>query len=483
MLTKVRDFVDHYLLADRFKDDLYIVRKARLLVWIHLVLLFTAIILVIPTIWVQPALVPSISLFISITTGLVYVLKRKANMVLSGNLLVGLITIILLIDMLDTGGIYSDNLLWMILVPIVAFLFTSKKYGKIWSGVVFFVLTALFVLEVNAEASYRFKSLELGADYYFVSYLGLFSGLFGMILLFVKGNDDILEALQQKSVALKEQKKQAEAQNERLLEQEVLLTKSNKDLELFAYVASHDLKEPLRMVNAYTQILQRKLGPTLSLKDQEYMGYIREGAERMQIMLDDLLAFSRLGKERDQEKPVDLNDTLKIVKNNLKVRLEETGGEIVHEDLPTFSGKNTHYVQVFQNLIANSLKFHRENVPPRVVVSSSFNKDIDMYVITIEDNGIGMRQQDLKSIFGVFQRLHRSDKFEGSGIGLATVQRIIDGLQGKIEVSSELGIGSKFELYLPADLLVLDPKNFKVLAKDKALTAPEKKLNTNLPAS
>ncbi len=458
MLSLIRDKVDQYLLAERLKRDPYVVKKARLLAWIHVIALASGLFMLIPSFWVRPEMILPMVSFLLITVGLVWIFVRRGDMVLSGNLLVGLVSIVLLSGMLETGGLYSDNLLWMVLVPIVAFLFTSRRWGMIWSVTVLSLLTALFVLELDADVSYRYRSFNLGPDYYFVSYLGLFAGLFGIILLFVRGNDDILMSLRQKSAALRAQKRHAESQNEKLRTQERELTQSNRDLELFAYVASHDLKEPLRMVNAYTEVLQRKLGPTLSLKDQEYMGYVREGAQRMQVMLDDLLAYSKLGKERGEESAVDLNRTLTMVNENLKVRLEESGGEILWEELPTLRGKSTHYLQVFQNLIANSLKFHREGVPPRVRLTTRHDKKAETYIIAVEDNGIGMREQDLDSIFGVFQRLHRSDKFEGSGIGLATVQRIIERLGGKIVVTSVLGEGSTFQIHLPEQVLVRSSK-------------------------
>ena len=453
MLNRIKNVVDDYLLAPQFRRDQFVVKKARLLGWIHIIALVCGLCMLGGAFIVHdPMLLPLVA-FNLLVVGLLYAFRRIGNLVLSGNLLVGMVAVVLLSSMLDTGGLYSDNLMWMVLVPIVAFLFTDKTWGLVWSGLAIATLVSLYALEVNADTSYRYRSLDLDADYYLVSYLGLFSGLFGIILLFVRGNDDILRSLRRKSAALRKQKHQVVRKNALLRQKETELKQSNRDLELFAYVASHDLKEPLRMINAYTQILQRNLAPTLDDKQLEYMGFVRDGAQRMQTMLDDLLAFSRIGKERSGVKPVELEHALLIVRNNLKVRLDESGGEILSGPLPLVYGKATHLVQVFQNLIANSLKFRREDVAPRVRVTSRIDDHSPEFVLAVEDNGIGIREEDIESIFGVFQRLHTKEKYEGSGIGLATVQRVIQGMGGRIEVSSKLGEGTVFSIYLPKSCL------------------------------
>ena len=453
MLQTISNFVDEYLIADSLKRDPFVVKRARLLAWLHVIATSLSLGLMLASVLAPAAFTPQLVALTFALVALTALYAKQGNIILSGNLIVVVTAIALVLNMRETGGLYSDNLVWSIILPIVAFLFTSRVYGIAWSIFVLCLLTAFYVLEVNSEVSYRYASLMLGAEYFFVSYLGLFTGIFGIVLLFVRGNDEILYSLRRASAALRDRKQTVESQNERLLTQEQDLKRSNRDLELFAYVASHDLKEPLRMVTAYSQIVQRNLGPAASLKDQEYLGYVREGAERMQTMLDDLLAYSRLGKERDAVEAVDLNRVMVLVQNNLRVRLEETAGELLFDSLPTVSGRRTHFVQVFQNLIANSLKFSRPGTPPRVRITTRRDEGADEFVIAVEDNGIGIRAEDIDSIFGVFQRLHSRDEYEGSGIGLATVQRIIDGLGGRITVSSVYGEGTTFQLSLPLKLV------------------------------
>ena len=424
--------------------------KARLLVYIHLLALLGGLGLFGIDVLLHRQMIPETLAFIGGVGVMMYVFRRFGNVVLSGNLLVALVALVLLDNILATGGLYSDSLLWMLLAPVIGFLFTSRQWGVVWSIVLLATLGVLFAVELAAEQTYRYATLEFGPRYYFVSYLGLFSGVLGVLLIFVRNNDETLRQLLLITDELRAQEAQTALQNAKLVAQEGELRRSNRDLELFAYVASHDLKEPLRMVHAYSQLLERKAADKLPDREREYLHFVRDGADRMQVMLDDLLNYSRLGRERDATEDVDLDRTLTLVQHNLRGRLEETGGQIsVATDLPTLRGKSTHFVQLFQNLLANGLKFHRPGVAPEVSVEY-VREDDGTHVVTVADNGIGMRQEDTSEIFGVFQRLNGRGDFEGSGIGLATVRRILDELGAEIVVRSEVGVGSRFEVRVPS---------------------------------
>ena len=454
LATRARDLLAARLLPPRLADDPYLVRRARLLMLIHVMACASGAAVTALNLARGWGSAPALTAFTLLTAGLIYLYHRRGDVVLSGNLLVGLVTLVLLEGMLETGGLYSDNLQWLLLVPVIAYLFTTPGWGMLWSAVAIAVLVGLYVLETQADvgAGYRYMSLTFGPRYYLVSYLGLFAGVFGIVLLFTRGNDEILASLKATTAELRAEKERVEAQNERLREQEAALTRSNRDLATFAYVASHDLKEPLRMVSAYARQLDRCVGPTLGAREAEYMGFVRQGSERMQVMLDDLLAYSRLGREREEADDVDLERTLLLVRGTLRGRLEETGGEIVADALPTLRGKRIHFAQVLQNLLANSLKFHRPGVAPMVHVH--VRERPGELVLEVADNGIGIRAHDLDGIFGVFRRLHPAHEYEGSGIGLATVKKIVEGLGGRVEVASVFGAGTTFRLVLPSALLV-----------------------------
>ena len=438
------------LMPREVRGDAYAYGKARLLVYIHLLALLGGVFLLATDLAFYRQLLPEGFAFLGGIAVMMYVFRRYGSIILSGNLLVALVSVVLVNGLLDTGGLYSDSLLWLLLAPVIAFLFTSRKWGVLWSVALLLTLAFVFALEYTAPETYRYATLDFGPRYYFVSYLGLFSGVLGVILIFVRNNDSTLEQLLATTAELREQEARTAAQNTRLIAQEAELRRSNRDLELFAYVASHDLKEPLRMVHAYAQLLERRSAERLPEREREYLGFVRDGAERMQVMLDDLLNYSRLGRERARDEEVDLNRTLVIVQHNLSGLLAQTGGHIaVAAPLPTLTGKPTHFVQLFQNLLANGLKFHREGVAP--VVDVTYERDADgTHVIAVADNGIGMRTEDTSAIFGVFQRLNGRGEFEGSGIGLATVRRILDELGAEIVVSSEVGVGSRFEVRVPS---------------------------------
>ena len=429
--------------------DAYAHGKARLLVYIHLLALLGGVFLLATDLaFHRRMLVEGVAFLVGVIVMMV-VFRRRGDIILSGNLLVALVSVVLVNGLLETGGLYSDSLLWLLLAPVIAFLFTSRHWGVLWSLALLATLCVVFWLEYNAEETYRYATLDFGPRYYFVSYLGLFSGVLGVLLIFVRNNDSTLQRLLETTAELREQQARTAAQNDRLLRQETELRRSNRDLELFAYVASHDLKEPLRMVHAYSQLLERRAADQLPEREREYLGFVRDGADRMQVMLDDLLNYSRLGRERARDEAVDLNRTLTLVQHNLRGLLERTGGRIeVEGALPTLTGKPTHFVQLFQNLLANALKFHREGVPPVVRVTAATEPD-GTAVITVADNGIGMAQEDTGRIFGVFQRLNGRGEFEGSGIGLATVRRILDEWGAEIVVTSEVGVGSRFEVRVP----------------------------------
>lgn len=455
MFDTLDQLIDDYLVHERLRADPFTVRRARLLAWIHVIAFFITGASLLSSslvdgapVWLTAAALAGIAL-------LAVLLRRVGNLVLSGNLLVGLLAGVLASDTLATGGLYSDNLTWAILLPVIAFLFTNKRWGLAWTLFLWTATIGLYLLEVNADTSYRYRSLALTDDYYLVSYLGLFAGLFGTVWLFVRGNDDIVQTLRETTEQLRQQKTTTERANEELRDKEAELRRSNRDLELFAYASSHDLKEPLRMVASYSQLLQRRVSEQLPDKERTYLGFVHEGAQRMQAMLDDLLAYAKLGRERGDEEPVDLNRTLQLVRHNLRVRLQDTGGELDVAELPTLLGRRAHYVQVFQNLVANALKFHRAGVSPRVRVDWRRSPGRGEVVVSVRDNGIGIAADDQARVFRAFTRLHPKDAYEGSGIGLATVRRILDGLGARIEVDSEVGEGTTFRLYFPERRVVV----------------------------
>ncbi|GAB3677331.1 sensor histidine kinase [Halopiger thermotolerans] len=225
------------------------------------------------------------------------------------------------------------------------------------------------------------------------------------------------------------------------------LEASNERLEQFAYAASHDLQEPLRMVTSYLQLLERRYADDLDEDAAEFIDYAVDGAERMREMIDGLLEYSRVETQGDPFEPVDLNDVLADVCEDLEVRIDESDADIIVEDLPRVDGDASQLRQVFQNLLTNAVQYSGDD-PPQVVVSAE--RSGDMWEVSVCDEGIGIDPADQDRIFEVFQRLHSREEHPGTGIGLALCRRIVERHGGEIRVDSEPSEGTTFSFTLPA---------------------------------
>jgi len=219
------------------------------------------------------------------------------------------------------------------------------------------------------------------------------------------------------------------------------LLRSNKELEQFAYVASHDLQEPLRMVSSFTQLLAQRYGDKLDQDAQEFIQYAVDGAARMQVLINDLLDYSRIGTRGRQFTVIDMHEVLGQAVNNLRIKIQERNALITNDNIPTVFADEGQMVQLFQNLIGNALNFSKAS--PKIHISAREEKD--QYVFIVADNGIGIEPQYFERIFQIFQRLHPKNDFGGgTGIGLAICKRIIERHGGKIWVESKKGKGSVF---------------------------------------
>jgi PAS domain S-box-containing protein len=219
------------------------------------------------------------------------------------------------------------------------------------------------------------------------------------------------------------------------------LTRSNEELQQFAYVASHDLQEPLRMISSYTQLLGRRYGDRLDGDAQEFMAYIVDGAARMKQLIEDLLAYSRVGTRGKDFQEIDSGASLARALANLRASIESSGAAVTHDAMPAVLADGAQLAQVFQNLVGNAIKF-RGAEAPRIHVHAEATDTV--WVFTVKDNGIGLDTQYAERIFMMFQRLHNKAEYPGTGIGLAIVKKIVERHGGRIWVESEPGKGSTF---------------------------------------
>ncbi|MFN2382657.1 MAG: ATP-binding protein, partial [Gemmatimonadota bacterium] len=223
------------------------------------------------------------------------------------------------------------------------------------------------------------------------------------------------------------------------------LARTNAELGLFTYVVSHDLREPLRTVSGNIQLLERRLGDQLNEDARKQIGFAIGGVQRMQALIEDLLVYSRVGTEGQPFAPVDMDEVLRTVKSNLHAAIAESHGQVTSDELPTVHADRTQMVQLFQNLIANGLKFHRGSAP---LVHVTGRGEGDAWLFAVRDLGIGIETQYAEHVFTIFQRLH-TDEFPGTGIGLSVCRRIIERHRGRIWVESEPGAGSTFWFTIP----------------------------------
>lgn len=253
----------------------------------------------------------------------------------------------------------------------------------------------------------------------------------------------ILRDITEKQALLRERQQAQETLAKKAEE----LARSNQELEQFAYVASHDLQEPLRMVASYTQLLAERCRGKLDENADKYINYAVEGAMRMQTLIQDLLAFSRVGRNGNEQKRTDCNSALEEVRLNLRAAIEESQASILSDGLPTIAVERSQIVQLLQNLIGNAIKF-RGTSPPVVRVSAQRHQS--EWVLSVTDNGIGIAPEHRDVIFVIFQRLHTRSEYPGNGVGLAICKKIVEQHGGRIWVESETQRGSTFYVSLPA---------------------------------
>lgn len=233
------------------------------------------------------------------------------------------------------------------------------------------------------------------------------------------------------------------------------LERINTELQDFAYIASHDLSEPLRMITSYLQLLQRRYHGQLDETADEFIHYAVDGAERMKLLIDDLLQYSRVGSAEVQRAPVDVDAVLEGVLRSLEGAIMERGATVTHGPLGVAHGDATQIGQLLQNLVANAIKFARADVPAEVRIERV--DDPREWHIVVRDNGIGIEERNLERIFKMFSRLNGREDYSGTGIGLAICRRITDRHAGSIWVESTPGSGSSFHVSIPDGQYPRDP--------------------------
>ncbi len=242
------------------------------------------------------------------------------------------------------------------------------------------------------------------------------------------------------------ERKRAEGELQRILAE---LERSNTELEQFAYVASHDLREPLRMISSFMELVRERSSDRLDEETNEFIQFAIDGSERMQKLIDALLVYSHLGAQAKTFAPTNCDEVLSQTLENLKIKVNESGAEIMADPLPVVMADDVQLLQLFQNLISNAMKFQKDSQPK---IKISVKEENHLYEFSIMDNGIGIDPQHVDQIFELSQRLHPQDEYPGAGIGLATCKKIVERHDGRIWLESELDQGSTFFFTLPKQI-------------------------------
>lgn len=343
-----------------------------------------------------------------------------------------------------SGGLFSDNLLYMVLVPLMAFLMLDVKSGVAWMGLLLGFQGLMYYLEKNYSGF--LEDLILTADYYYVSIFFLFLMLGSFIYAIAKIQSYSYQRLKDQQVQLQSQKLELQEYADKLESYQDQILKSNKALQEFAYAASHDLKQPLRNITSFSKLLERNLEKreVLDEASEEFLKFIQEGGKNMTSLITDLMEYSKISSTHGENKSeINFPTLLEKIQFNLRELIRESNANIVISNIPgSIKGVEVKLLQLFQNLISNAIKFRKPDTPSVIKINA---EEFDNHFrFSIADNGIGIEGKHQKEIFNLFYKLHSKDAFEGSGIGLSTCKAIVDQHGGKIWVESQHGHGSTF---------------------------------------
>ena len=322
---------------------------------------------------------------------------------------------------------------------------TALFFG-FWPGIVATLASAFLVdyFVLPPEGAFKYNSpVDLVGQLFFVG-MGVLMSMVAGRLRYIRRNLEHLVAERTASMEIEiDVRKKAETAVRKNAED---LDRSNKDLEQFAYVASHDLQEPLRAVAGFMGLLKKQYSDALDAEAKEYIDFAVDGAVRMQTLIHDLLAFSRVGTKGGAFSPFPMKNAVDAALVNLHAAIAESGAHVEYGDLPVVSADPSQMTQLLQNLIGNAVKFKSER-PPRIVISAKSENEATVF--SVADNGIGIDAKYFDRIFLIFQRLHTRDEYDGTGIGLAVCKKIVERHGGSIWVESRPGEGATFYFSIP----------------------------------
>ncbi len=377
--------------------------------------------------------------------GLLFLYKYTRSLEWVATGLVTLCFVMLIPVTHNSGGIFSDDLLWMIIAPFLAFLIGGKRIGLISSVFYLGVIGYFYYLEKNAVVTYFEQSNISNADFYFSSIFFLVTSLLLILWIYETEKSRYSKKINENRKLLEQQKEKLEEEvakrTQSLKVSNESLQRSNKDLEQFAYIASHDLQEPLRMVGNFVQLLESEYQEELDEDAKTYINFAVDGVNRMSNLIDDLLNYSRAGRKNLPLEECNVAAVLDKKKEDLNLVLKQKKGQIIYNKMPTILCYENYLSIIFNNLITNGLKYNQSEIP---TIEIGYKDEGEYHVFSVKDNGIGINMEYKNQIFEIFKRLHRKEEYSGTGIGLAIVQKLVYYHKGEVWLDSEEGKGTTF---------------------------------------
>jgi signal transduction histidine kinase len=367
-------------------------------------------------------ILPTISSFVYLS-----LIRYSGNLNLCANyLIVSFLSIVTLFVVLS-NGIYSPYLIWMVAVPVAAYLLSGKRFGDL---ILLATLTIIFVLAGIKYLNVEMPEMIVGDWFSYFTLLSVILFLVYIVFL-VNWHLRIAEQYQNELQALNEK-----------------LQLSNIELERFAYVASHDMKTPIRNIISFLNLTERRAKNELSPELQEYIEYASNSAKELNTLIEDILNYSKVTKTETKYEEIDLNRILDDVSDSLRKQETYQHVKVEFEHLPVLKAESSQMTQLFQNLVENGLKYNQSEFPE---VNVKYHIDDKKHMITVEDNGIGIEEDYYNTIFEMFKRLNNKEQYEGTGMGLAICKKIVERYDGDIWIESEPESGSRFHLSFPVN--------------------------------